>query len=285
MTGVLSLVACALTVGASGAVVSMVTGTVVAALVLPAGSVAVTVMLFSPVPRAVVGVTDQVPSAATTAVLTSPPGKVTVMVSPATPAPLMVGVVSLVMLSVLLAPVSLAAATSASGAAGGVVSMVTGTVVAGLVLPAGSVAVTLMLFRPSSSGLVGVTLQTPLTTVTVLTSPPGKVTVMVSPLVPVPLMVGVASLVMPSSLVLLSLAGSSTAAGAAGALVSMVRGKATAGPVLPAGSVAVTLRVFRPSGSVVVVALQLPLASTKAVAMTLPAASLMVMVSPGAPVP
>ena len=38
-------------------------------------------------------------------------------------------------------PVSLAAATSASGAAGGVVSMVTGTLVAGLVLPAGSVAV------------------------------------------------------------------------------------------------------------------------------------------------
>ena len=281
----------AATVGAAGAVVSMVTGTGVAALVLPAGSVALTLRLLRPSAKAVVGVMAQVPPAATTAVPSTvvPLGAYRVMVSPGVaPAPLMVGVSSLVMLSVLLGPVSLAVATSAAGAAGGVVSMVTGTVVAGLVLPAGSVAVTLMLFRPSGSALVGVAAQVPLlATTTVWTSPPGKVTVMVSPAVPVPLRVGVLSLVMRSvSLTPVSLAAAKTATGAAGALVSMVMGSAAAGPVLPAGSVAVTLRAFRPSGSALVgVADQLPLALTTAVATTLPAASLTVMVSPATPVP
>ena len=72
-----------------------------------------------------VGDTSAAPAAATVVVSTSlVPGMVTVMVSPGTPAPLMVGVVSLVMLSVLLLPVSLAAATSAAGAAGGMASTV-----------------------------------------------------------------------------------------------------------------------------------------------------------------
>ena len=66
--------------------------------------------------------------------------QVTVMVSPATPVPLMLGVVSRVTPSPCV-PVSLAAAKEAKGAAGAVVSMVTLTVPGALVLPAGSVAV------------------------------------------------------------------------------------------------------------------------------------------------
>ena len=44
--------------------------------------------------------------------------------------------------------------------------MVSGKLVAGLVLPAGSVAVTLRLFRPSGSALVGVTVHVPLAATT-----------------------------------------------------------------------------------------------------------------------
>ena len=126
----------------------MRTGTVVAGLVLPAGSVAVTWTYWRPSPSGVTGVTLQVPSAATVAVLSSPPGNVTVMVSPATPVPLMVGVVSLVVPSPLV-PVSLASASTAAGAAGGAASSVKPPAVAGLVLPAVSVTVVLVLQAPS----------------------------------------------------------------------------------------------------------------------------------------
>ena len=182
--------------------------------------------------------------------------------------PLIVGVLSEVILSVLLLPVSLVAATSAKGADGAVVSIVTGTVVGAEVLPAGSVAVTMTFCRPSGKGLVGVTFQIPLDgTITVCTSPPGKVTVMVSPATAVPLMVGVLSLVILSLLLMpVSLTAATSANGAAGAAVSMVIANGAAGPSLPAGSVAVIVRLFRPSASGVVVALQLPLASTIAVA-------------------
>ena len=57
----------------------------------------------------------------------------------------------------------------------------------------------------------------------VSTSPTGVVTVMLSPGVPVPLIVGVVSLVMPSPLVPLSLAGSSWAV-TVGGVVSTVSG-------------------------------------------------------------
>ena len=121
MIGRLSPVTSGVTTGAAGGVVSMVTGTKVTGLVLPAGSVAVTRTSAVPLARVWVGVTLQTPPV-TVAVKTSPvPGMTTVMVSPSVPVPLMVGVVSLVMLSVLM-PLSLDAATSAGGAVGGVVS-------------------------------------------------------------------------------------------------------------------------------------------------------------------
>ena len=133
--------------GAAGAVVSMVTLRVPGALVLPCRSVAVTLRLVVPSGKAVVGVMAQLPLPSTTAVPSTvvPLGAYSVMVSPAVPVPDMVGVVSLVMLSVSKLPVSLVAATSGVGALGAVASMVTGTVVGALVLPAGSVAVTFRL--------------------------------------------------------------------------------------------------------------------------------------------
>ena len=108
---------------ATAGVVSIVMGTRVARLVLPKGSVAVMPTRCSPWRSAWVGVTLQVPSDLTTAVMTSPVGNVTVMVSPAVaPLPLKLGRVLEVMLSVSLRPVSLAAATSATGASGARVS-------------------------------------------------------------------------------------------------------------------------------------------------------------------
>ena len=58
----LSLIGSRIAAGAAGAVVSIVTGTVVGALVLPAGSVSVTDRLFKPSGKALVGVADHVPS-------------------------------------------------------------------------------------------------------------------------------------------------------------------------------------------------------------------------------
>jgi hypothetical protein len=141
--GSVSLTAANTAVGAAGALVSMVIGSCVGALVLPAGSVAVTLTLLTPSIKAVVGVTIQLPSAATTAVLTSPPGKETLMVSPGVPVPLMVGVLSAVMLSPTV-PVSLAKASAAAGAAGGVVSSTKLPVRGALALPAMSVTVVLV---------------------------------------------------------------------------------------------------------------------------------------------
>src|SRR5574343_1327967 len=137
----------------------------------------------------------------------------------------------------------------AAPALGTAVSIVTGTLVL-VVLPAGSVAVTGKLAAPSGSGCVGVTLQVPSgLTVVVSTSPVGLVTVMVLPGSPVPLMVGVLSLVMPSPLVPLSLAGSSWAV-SAGAVVSMMALSLPVAPVTPAGSrtCAVTVSVWPSPG-------------------------------------
>ena len=106
------------TVGTAGGVASIVIGTCVAGLV-PAALLAVTLAVAVPLASDCKGVTLQVPSTATWVVKTSPvPGIVTVMVSRAVPVPEMVGVVSRVMLSLLLTPVSLWTAISATGANG-----------------------------------------------------------------------------------------------------------------------------------------------------------------------
>jgi len=120
-------------------------------------------------------------------------------VSPAVPVPLKVGVVSLVLPSPMT-PVSLILAKAAVGAASGVASMMSGSVVARLVLPDGSVAVMLSVVAPFGKALVGVALQLPLlsTTAVAMVLPLASLMVIVSPAMPVPLRVGVVSLVIPS---------------------------------------------------------------------------------------
>ena len=110
--------------GAAGVIVSITTLRFVGALTLPTGSVAVTTTLFAPSSNGVVGATDQVPSAATIVVSTSPLGVVTVITSPGTaPAPEILGVESLVVLSPTTAE-SVLGSTVATGADGAFRSMV-----------------------------------------------------------------------------------------------------------------------------------------------------------------
>ena len=98
--------------------------------------------------------------------------------------------------------------------------------------------------------------------------------------------VGVVSLVRRSPWLPLSLLGARVALGAAGARVSIVSGSAVGAEVLPAGSVAVTARLFNPSGrGLAGVALQVPSGCTMAVAMGWPSAPSTGMVSPGVPLP
>ena len=225
------------TVGVPAAT-AIVTVNAVGAETLPAGSVAVTETALAPAACTVVGVTLQVPPAATVVVSTGPAGSVTRIVSPAVPVPEIVGVVSLVTLSPTV-PESEAGSSRATGAVGATESMLTVSEVAGDTLPAGSVAVTVIVLAPSASGVSGVTLQVlPAPTVVVRTWPPGKLTVIVSPARPVPEIVGVVSEVRLSPVAPRSEAGSSSAVGADGATVSSVNttgDDATLG--LPAASV------------------------------------------------
>src|SRR5207248_7714229 len=111
--------------GAPGAAVSTVTVSAAEVATFPARSVALAVMLCEPSARALV-VIDQfpLPSAVPVPTVVVPSRIVTAI--PASAVPVKVGVLSLVLLSVLDGPVSLAASRSGvDGAAGGVVSMVT----------------------------------------------------------------------------------------------------------------------------------------------------------------
>ena len=217
----LSLVGSRMAAGAAGAMASMTMaiGRMSLAVMVPAGSVATTVSGLLPAGSSVVGVADQVPSGATVVVaITWPAGFLMLMVSPGVPVPVRVGVVSLVMPSPLV-PLSLvgarlAVSTPASGA-----TMVTGSGVGALTVPAGLVCTTLRLLVPRGSAVVGVAAQVPsgATVAVAMTLPAGSLTEMVLPGTPVPLSVGVVSVVVLSPWVPLSLVGSRMAAGAAGA--------------------------------------------------------------------
>ena len=167
-----------------------------------------------------------------------------VMVSPAVPVPANVGVLSPVLLSVLLLPVSVPAVRSgADGAAGAVVSMVTASAVLGaLVLPAVSTKPVVMLWAPSVSGVTGVRMVLPLPSVVAVagTATPSTYDTGVVPAGTTPtLKSGVVSTVALSVLLLpLSVAAvMSGAAGADGAVVSTVT--ANAGLVMPLAGVVV----------------------------------------------
>ena len=140
--------------GAAGAVVSMVTLRAADVVLLPAASVALAlmlcvpslsvllVMLQLPLPSAVVVPSTVLPSSNTTALLASA-------------VPEKVGVVTLVLLSVLELPLSLAARRSGTETAGPVVSMVMlSAAEADETLPATSVALAVMLCVPAVRVLV-----------------------------------------------------------------------------------------------------------------------------------
>ena len=212
--------------------------------VLPAGSVAVTEIALSPSANAAAGVALQLPSAATVVASTVPPGSVTRIVSPAVPVPEIFGLAKLVMLSPRV-PESVVGSRIAVGAAGALVSTVMVRLVAVEVLPAASVAVTVSALAPVANGTVGVTDHVPpAETVACSTVPPGSVTRMTSPAVPVPEIVGVVSFVRLSPATPESEAESSTAGGADGADVSSVKLTVTElGLRLPAASVTVPTSV------------------------------------------
>ena len=132
--------------GAEGAAVSIVTANAgLGALVLPAVSTRPVDMLCAPSVNGVTGVRIVLPLPSVVAVAgTATPSTYSTGVVPAGTTPILKsGVVSIVALSVLLLPLSVAAVISgAAGAAGAVVSMVTASAGLGaLVLPAGSVTV------------------------------------------------------------------------------------------------------------------------------------------------
>jgi hypothetical protein len=244
-------------VGAAGAVPSIVMGNAVDdGEMLPAGSVSVDEMFH--VPSVSVGsvqfVADPITYVHDTVVV--PLVAEMVIVSPLVPPlALKVGVVSLVLLSELDAPVSDAANKSRPvGAAGAVPSIVMGNAVDdGEMLPAGSVNVDEMFQVPSVSVGSVQFVADPITYVhdTVVVPLVAEI-VIVSPLVPpLALKVGVVSLVLLSELdaPVSDAANKSTPDGADGAVVSTEISRDCVVPVLPAASVTDAEIVHVPSDS------------------------------------
>lgn len=148
------------------------------------------------------------------------------------------------------------------------------------VVPPASVAVAVMACAPWLSGVLGVQLQLPpasAVAVQMTVAPSFTTTAACGSLVPT--RVGVLLLAT------IAFCAGCEIAGAAGAEVSTVKERVVLGPVLPAGSVWLTVKVCGPSlNGVVGVQLQLPLASTVAV-QTVFGPSFTVTVAPGSPVP
>ena len=252
--GILPPAAGLLITGADGAVVSTVNTSVATGLVLPAASVEVAVTVCGPLAMPRVGAQLQVPPALTTAVHSVMPLSLTVIVVSGSPVPLKSGLLLFVLLP-LLGAVTV-------GVTGATVSTPneTGGDVSG---PTCACTVT----GPCGSGVEGAQLQVPAAVVVVVhnTVPVGcRVTVTGVFGVPVPLNAGV---VLPTA---------AFAAGAVidGAVLSTAKLRVAAGPVLPAASVAVTLRACGPLFSGVTgVQLQLPPASAMAMQSVLPSSS------------
>ena len=217
--------------------------------VLPAASVAWAVMRWLPSFSLLLAM-RQVPSTATALPSTVPPSY-RVTVAPASAVPVKTGMVSAVMLSLSEMPLSeLALRSGTDGAAGAVVSIVTFSgSEAALVLPAVSVALTVSTCVPLDrvGEVIDQRPSLPAMTEPSAVLPSYKMTVV--PASAMPLTVGVASFVMLSPKVPLSLPAFSTGVpGLAGAVVSMVTNKGAEKPlVLLAASVAVTLSTCGPA--------------------------------------
>ena len=233
--------------GAAGAVLSTLKLRVAAGPALPAGSVAFTNTVCGPSPKAGV-VQLQLPLASATAVQRVIPPSFTVTVALGSAVPVIVGVLSLVL--------KFSVGVTTTGAAGATVStvIVLGAL-AGLVLPAGSVAVAVNVCGPLLKGVVAGQVQLPAPSATaVQTVVAPSFTVTVLPGSAWPLTGGVAVPTVPVGELTL---------GATGAAVSTVKLRVVGGLVLPAGSVAVTKAVLGPSVRAVVgVQVQVPLSGT-----------------------
>jgi hypothetical protein len=237
-----------------------------------AGSVCVAVNVVGPSGSAVVGVHDHVPSVCTVAVQTvSPSSFTTVTSSPGMPVPATAGVAS---------AVSNPSTGDVITGASGITFTVTGADASEVVPDAGSVWVAVSVEGPSGSAVAGVHDHVPSAcTVAVQTVlPSASLTVTSSPAVPVPEIVGVASVVDEPS-------AGDVIAGTVGAIVK-VSGDDAADVVPETGSVCVAVTVFEPSGSAVVgVHDQVPSACTVAVQRVAPVPSVTVTVSPAVPLP
>ncbi len=271
MTGVASPVVAGResTVGTGGGVRSMTSGVCAASETLPAASVAVAVRLLAPSASAVVGVKLKAPSVPATTVPSVVPLLAIVTVAPASAAPVIVGVVSLV-------GFGKAVRTGAPGAARSTVSVTGDEAVP--VLPAASVAVAVRLLAPPVSGVPGVRLKRPSASArAVPIGTPLFSSVTVVPASAVPVMRGVVSLVA---------SGRAARSGAAGGLVSIVSVTGLdAAETLPSASAAVAVRLRVSSGSGAAgVKLKAPLASAIAVPSTVPLLA-MVTVAPTSAVP
>ena len=157
---------------------------------MPDGSVSVTLTTYEPSVIGVLGVQVQLPPTSTVAVhSTGPPEpSLTVTVSPGTPVPPNIGVVSVVG--------AFAVGEITLGTVGATVSTSNARVVGVLTLPAGSVTATLTVCGTSVKGVLGVQVQLPLASATAMQiGTPPSVTFTVLPGSAVPVRVGVLSFV------------------------------------------------------------------------------------------
>ena len=281
--------------GAAGAGIDAERERAEAGPVLPAASVAVSVIACGPSPSGVAGVKLQVPAASvTTLPSTAAPSRM-VMMAPGLAVPAKAGVVSSVVSPSLIAPVTVPISSlmaASTGAAGRPVSTLNASgAEAGPVLPAASVAVSVIECGPSPSGVAGVKLQVPAASVTTLpsTAAPSRMVTMAPGSAAAGegrhgVVGGVAAAIAPVTVPISSLMAAST--GAAGRPVSTLNASgAEAGPVLPAASVAVSVIECGPSPSGVAgVKLQVPEASVTTLPSTA-APSRMVTMAPGSAVP
>ena len=269
----------------AGVVLSMVSSSgPAAAETLPAMSVCVVVSVCSPAASAAVPLTDQLPLTATSAVPMAMPPSSRVTVSPATPVPVIDGLVLLVMSS-SSTPLSLAGASVGADVGAGAVSsiMSTSDPDAADTLPATSVSVPVRVCGPAARGLVVID-HTPSATVALPTAVLPSCSVTTSLFSPVPVMVGVVTLVMSSPARPLSLAGASVRT--SGAEVEVLMATASdpeESETLPARSVSVPISRCAPSTRVLVVIDQAPSTTVALPTLALPSCS--VTTSPLAPVP
>ena len=281
--------------GAMGAVVSMVIANASeAVLVLPATSVAVTVIACSPLASALLVIFHMPPVATVEPSTVVPSVSYSVMRLPGSAEPMKVGVFTRVIPSELEAPLSLPDASNGiPGLTGAIVSiMIASAPEASLVLPAASVALTVRLCAPLASALLVMRHTPSVATVvpsSVVPSVPYKRTTL--PASAVPEKTGVLMRVMPSLLEApLSLSAANAGAGGAnGAVVSAGSMKMTSGDearlVLPAASVALTVRMCVPRASVLLVMLHTPPVATALPSTRVPLVSYKVTVLPASAVP